>query len=41
MVVGFNPFRSHRRRPADYVFVGAGIVVCAVLVAWAAGLLGR
>lgn len=41
MAVGFNPFRSHRRRPTDYLFVGAAFVVTAALVAWAAGLLGR
>jgi hypothetical protein len=35
--VGFNPFRPQRRRPADYVFVAAGLLVAAALVAWAAG----
>jgi hypothetical protein len=39
--VGFNPFRAQRRRRSDYLFVGAAFVVTAVLVAWAAGLLGR
>jgi hypothetical protein len=33
--VGYNPYRSRRRSRADYVFVAAGLVVCALLVAWA------
>lgn len=33
--VGFNPFRSHKRRASDYVFVVAALVVTAALVAWA------
>jgi hypothetical protein len=33
--VGLNPFRQHRRSNADYVLVGATLVVCALLVAWA------
>jgi hypothetical protein len=34
--VGFNPFRQHRRSPADYVMVAAAVVICAALVIWAA-----
>jgi hypothetical protein len=33
--VGLNPFRQHRRSVADYVMVGAALLVCAALVAWA------
>ncbi len=33
--VGFNPYRQHRRRPSDYVFVAAAFVVVAVLLLWA------
>lgn len=33
--VGMNPFRPHRRSPADYVMVAAAILVCIALVAWA------
>jgi hypothetical protein len=33
--MGFNPNRKHRRRPSDYLFVGAALVVAVVLVAWA------
>jgi hypothetical protein len=33
--VGFNPYRQMRRRPSDYVFVAAALVVAAVLVLWA------
>jgi hypothetical protein len=33
--MGFNPHRPHRRSPLDYVLVGAALVVCALLVAWA------
>lgn len=36
--MGFNPFRPQRRSPADYVFVGAGILVAIVAVLWAAGV---
>ena len=31
-----NPFRQHRRSPADYVMVGAALLVVVLLVAWAA-----
>jgi hypothetical protein len=35
-VVGYNPYRRSRARGvADYVFVGAALIVCALLVAWA------
>lgn len=33
--MGFNPHRKQRRRPADYLFVAAALVVAVVLVAWA------
>jgi len=34
--MGFNPERTHRRSRWDYVFVGAAILVCIVMVLWAA-----
>jgi hypothetical protein len=33
--VGFNPYRARQRRPSDYVFVAAGLVVGLLLVLWA------
>jgi hypothetical protein len=33
--VGLNPYRKMRRRPADYVFAIAGVVVAVALVLWA------
>jgi hypothetical protein len=36
--VGFNPFRQQRRRTSDYVYIAAGLLVCAVLLAWGFGL---
>jgi hypothetical protein len=33
--MGFNPFRQHRRSPADIVMVAAALLVCVALVAWA------
>jgi hypothetical protein len=33
--VGLNPFRQHRRSPADILLVVATLVVCVLLVAWA------
>jgi hypothetical protein len=30
-----DPTRPHRRRPSDYVFVGAGVAVAVLLVLWA------
>jgi hypothetical protein len=33
--MGMNPFRPHRRSPADYVMVAAALLVVAALVAWA------
>lgn len=33
--MGFNPHRPQKRRPSDIVFVVAGILVAAALVAWA------
>lgn len=35
-VMGFNPERTHRRSPWDYVFVGAALLVCVAVVLWAA-----
>jgi hypothetical protein len=34
-VMGFNPFRQQRRSYADYLMVGAALVVCLGLVIWA------
>jgi len=34
--VGFNPFRQHRRSAADIAMVAGALIVCALLVAWAA-----
>lgn len=34
--VGFNPFRRHRRSAADIAMVAGALIVCALLVAWAA-----
>lgn len=34
--VGFNPFRPHRRRAADYAMVLAALAVIAVALLWAA-----
>ncbi|MFN2607421.1 MAG: hypothetical protein ABR511_05925 [Acidimicrobiales bacterium] len=33
--VGFNPYRPSRRRPSDYAFVVAALVVTAALLVWA------
>jgi len=33
--VGLNPFRQHRRSPADIVMVAGALIVCIALVAWA------
>lgn len=33
--MGMNPFRPHKRSPADFVMVGAALLVLALLVAWA------
>jgi hypothetical protein len=33
--VGLNPFRQHRRSPADILLVAAAVAVCVALVAWA------
>lgn len=33
--VGLNPFRQHRRSPADYLMVAGAVVVCLALVLWA------
>lgn len=35
--MGFNPFRSRRRSPADLVLLAAAAVVTVALVLWAAG----
>jgi hypothetical protein len=33
--MGMNPFRPHRRSPADFVMVAAALIVVVGLVAWA------
>jgi hypothetical protein len=33
--VGFDPNRKQRRRPSDYLYVAAAIVVVVGLLAWA------
>jgi hypothetical protein len=33
--MGLNPFRQHRRSPADYLMVAGAVVVCVALVLWA------
>jgi hypothetical protein len=33
--VGFDPNRTQRRRPSDYLYVAAAIVVVVGLLAWA------
>jgi hypothetical protein len=33
--MGLNPFRPQRRSTADYVMVGAAVIVVVLLVAWA------
>lgn len=33
--MGFNPFRQQRRRPSDYVMVGAAFVIVVLLLGWA------
>ncbi|CAI8305806.1 MAG: Uncharacterised protein [Acidimicrobiales bacterium AG-410-I20] len=33
--MGFDPNRSHRRRPSDFIFVISGIVVALLLLIWA------
>lgn len=33
--MGFDPHRPQRRRPTDYVFVVAAVVVVAALLLWA------
>jgi len=33
--MGLNPYRAQRRRPSDYVFVVAALVVAAALLLWA------
>lgn len=35
MPMGFNPHRQTRKSPVDYVMVGAALLVCLVLLAWA------
>lgn len=34
--MGFNPTRPHRKRPLDYAFVAAAILVALALLLWAA-----
>ena len=33
--MGMNPFRPHRRSPADFVMVAAALIVVVGLVVWA------
>ena len=33
--MGMDPTRPHRRRPADLLYVGAGLLVVAALLVWA------
>jgi len=33
--MGLNPFRQHRRSPADYLMVAAAVLACVLLVLWA------
>jgi len=33
--MGFDPNRPQVRRPTDYLFVAAAVVVCLALLAWA------
>lgn len=33
--MGMDPTRPHRRRPSDYLFVGAAVLVALLLVLWA------
>ena len=33
--MGMDPTRPHRRRPTDFLYVGAGLLVVASLVLWA------
>jgi len=33
--MGFNPQRTHRRSPWDYVFVGSALLITAGLLVWA------
>jgi hypothetical protein len=33
--MGFNPHRTHRRSPVDFVLVGAALLICLGLVLWA------
>ncbi len=34
--MGMNPFRQQKRRPSDYVFVAAGLLVVVLLLVWVA-----
>jgi hypothetical protein len=34
--MGLNPHRQHRRSNWDYVFVASALVVCVLVVLWAA-----
>jgi hypothetical protein len=33
--MGFNPHRTYRRKPADYLFVGLAFLAAIGLVVWA------
>jgi hypothetical protein len=37
--MGFNPHRKYKRTNADYAVVAAAVVICALLVLWAVGVL--
>ena len=34
-VMGMDPTRPHRRRPTDYLFVGAALLMAVLLLLWA------
>ena len=33
--MGMDPTRPHRRRPTDYLYVGAALLVTLMLLVWA------
>lgn len=33
--MGMDPTRPHRRRPSDFIYVGAGILLIIGLLVWA------
>jgi hypothetical protein len=36
--MGFNPFRQHRRSPADWAILAAALAAVVALLAWAFGI---